>query len=348
MLPVEDSVRILAFISNVPWTTGAYYVRALRSDGHRVTVVSPSPGPEVDAARTGIFSAVEVMNRVAPDAEAAIFFESGARAFPADIGEMPCPTAWYAIDTHMHLGMHRRLARLFDVTFVAQKEYVEALRPNCPQCHWLPLAADARLFAGDALPAEYGVAFVGSLDPRIHRERCRLLRRIAERYPPTFIAGNCYLQEMADAYRKSRIVFNQAVRNDLNMRVFEGMAAGALMVTDAIQRNGLENLFTAGEHLVTYASEAELFERLDYYLAHEPERRAIAERGRALVLRRDTYEQRARQLTQTLGAAQQGRRMERKARLATLWSACRLAAGVRGIAWLPKALSLRSKAEGRR
>ncbi|MGD1002791.1 MAG: glycosyltransferase [Candidatus Brocadiia bacterium] len=341
-------MRILAFISNVPWTTGAYYVRALRSDGHRVTVVSPSPGPEVDAARTGIFSAVEVMNRVAPDAEAAIFFESGARAFPADIGEMPCPTAWYAIDTHMHLGMHRRLARLFDVTFVAQKEYVEALRPNCPQCHWLPLAADARLFAGDALPPEYGVAFVGSLDPRIHRERCRLLRRIAERYPPTFIAGNCYLQEMADAYRKSRIVFNQAVRNDLNMRVFEGMAAGALMVTDAIQRNGLENLFTAGEHLVTYASEAELFERLDYYLAHEPERRAIAERGRALVLRRDTYEQRARQLTQTLGAAQQGRRMERKARLATLWSACRLAAGVRGIAWLPKALSLRSKAEGRR
>ena len=84
------------------------------------------------------------------------------------------------------------------------------------------------------------------------------------------------------------------------MRVFEGMAAGALMVTDAIRRNGLEDLFTPGEHLVTYASEAELFERLDYYLAHEPERRAIAERGRALVLRRDTYEQRARQLTQTL------------------------------------------------
>ena len=341
-------MRILAFISNVPWTTGAYYIRELRSDGHRVTVVSPSAGPEVDAARTGLFSAVEVMNRAAPDAEAAIFFESGARAFPADIGELPCLTAWYAIDTHMHLAKHRRLARLFDVTFVAQKEYVEALRPGCPQCHWLPLAADARLFAGDALPAEYGVAFVGSLDPRIHRERCRLLRRIAERYPPTFIAGNCYLQEMADAYRKSRIVFNQAVRNDLNMRVFEGMAAGALMVTDVIRRNGLEDLFTPGEHLVTYASEAELFERLDYYLAHEPERRAIAERGRALVLRRDTYEQRARQLTQTLQAAQPGRRMERKARLSTLWSACRLAAGVRGIAWLPKALSLRSAAEGRR
>jgi spore maturation protein CgeB len=153
-------------------------------------------------------------------------------------------------------------------------------------------------------------------------------------------------QEMADVYRKSRIVFNQAVRNDLNMRVFEGMAAGALMVTDTIHQNGMEDLFTPGEHLVTYASEAELFARLDYYLAHEDERRAIAERGRALVLQRDTYGQRARQLTQTLRAARPDQRTERKARLSTLWSGCRLAAGVAGIAWLPKALSLRSAAEG--
>ena len=215
-------MRLIAFISNVPWTTGAYYIRELRSDGHRVTVVSPSAGPEVDAARTGIFSAVEVMKRLAPDAEAAVFFESGARAFPADIGELPCLTAWYAIDTHVHLAMHRRLARLFDVTFVAQKQYVESLRPSCAQCHWLPLAADARLFAGDALPAEYRVAFVGSLDPRIHRQRIRLLRGIEENYSPTFIAEGRYLHEMADVYRKSRIVFNQSVRNDLNMRVFEG------------------------------------------------------------------------------------------------------------------------------
>ena len=99
-------------------------------------------------------------------------------------------------------------------------------------------------------------AFVGSLDPRIHRQRIRLLRGIEENYSPTFIAEGRYLHEMADVYRKSRIVFNQSVRNDLNMRVFEGMAAGALMVTDAIRRNGLEDLFTAGETLVTYVSEA--------------------------------------------------------------------------------------------
>ena len=105
------------------------------------------------------------------------------------------------------------------------------------------------------------MAFVGSLDPRIHRQRIRLLRGIEENYSPTFIAEGRYLHEMANVYRKSRIVFNQSVRNDLNMRVFEGMAAGALMVTDAmLSPDAWRTSSPAGERLVTYVSEAELFE----------------------------------------------------------------------------------------
>lgn len=55
------------------------------------------------------------------------------------------------------------------------------------------------------------------------------------------------VEAMGDVYRRSRIVLNPPARGDLNMRFFEGMACGAVVVTPAIG-NGLDALAKDGVH----------------------------------------------------------------------------------------------------
>ena len=47
---------------------------------------------------------------------------------------------------------------------------------------------------------------------------------------------------MGRIYSESKIVLNASINGDLNMRVFEALTSGALLVTDRIE-NGLDTLF---------------------------------------------------------------------------------------------------------
>ena len=93
----------------------------------------------------------------------------------------------------------------------------------------------------------YDVSFVGSLDARLHPDRVALLDALRGRLP-LHVAEGPY----ADVFTHSRIVLNQTVRGDLNARVFEALACGALLLTERTG-NGLLDLFADGEELVTYA-----------------------------------------------------------------------------------------------
>jgi len=102
-----------------------------------------------------------------------------------------------------------------------------------------------------------------------------------------------FLREMADHLERSRIVFNNAIKNDLNMRVFEAMCSGSLLLTD--DADGLTDFFKDRRHLVVY-DEGNAVDLAVYYLRNEGEREAIAEAGRLEVLERHTYERRVETL----------------------------------------------------
>ena len=57
---------------------------------------------------------------------------------------------------------------------------------------------------------------------------------------------------MARVYSASRVVFNRSIRNDVNMRVFEALACGSLLVTNDLAENGQDELFQDRVHLATY------------------------------------------------------------------------------------------------
>jgi glycosyltransferase involved in cell wall biosynthesis len=84
----------------------------------------------------------------------------------------------------------------------------------------------------------------------------------------------------------------------LNMRVYESMACGSLLLTD--DRGDARRLFGDGREVVIYRDPADLAEKVDYYLAHEAERAAIAEAGRQRVVESHTYERRLREYAPVL------------------------------------------------
>lgn len=75
---------------------------------------------------------------------------------------------------------------------------------------------------------------------------------------------------------------------------------GRCLVTNAVEDNGFEELFRDREHLVVYRSPQDLWELLDYYVAHDDEREAIARRGRQLAHTQHTYVHRVRTMLQVL------------------------------------------------
>jgi spore maturation protein CgeB len=80
----------------------------------------------------------------------------------------------------------------------------------------------------------------------------------------------------------------------VNTRAFELAASGACQVVDA--KEELAALFTAGEEVVTYRTLAELRARLDHYLAHPDEARAIGQNALRRALKEHTLRHRIEEM----------------------------------------------------
>ena len=100
-------------------------------------------------------------------------------------------------------------------------------------------------------------------------------------------------REMAAIYGRSRLAVNVTRPHgpsSLNMRVFEAMASGCLLLTD--DRADVHALFVEGEHLAVYRSPDDLRRLSIHFLNDEAARRRIAEAGRARVRADHTYDAR--------------------------------------------------------
>lgn len=80
----------------------------------------------------------------------------------------------------------------------------------------------------------------------------------------------------------------------VNPRTFELAACGAFQLVD--QRRLLPELFVPGTEVATFASAAELRDRVEHYLARPDERLAVAAAGRRRVLTDHTYDVRMAQM----------------------------------------------------
>jgi GT2 family glycosyltransferase/tetratricopeptide (TPR) repeat protein len=207
------------------------------------------------------------------------------------------PCAWWAIDTHLNLDRYLEKAPEFDLVYTAQRDGAGRLRQaGITSAGWLPLACDPEMHRKHDISKTLDVCFVGHVFPGPRED---LLRLIQQRYHNSFI-GPRFFEEMAKTYSSARVVFNRSLRNDINMRVFEALACGSLLVTNDLKENGQAELFRDGIHLATYSEAEDLLDKIQFYLERDSLRERIAAAGREEVLTRHTYILRMQQILSDL------------------------------------------------
>lgn len=283
-------------------TSAGYHIeRAFCSIGHEPIYVGLGNAGRSAYTESGAIDAIVSM---LPDSVGFyLWIDPAGRYFPTGIESLAIPTACYLID--VHLGHWRAAAaRFFDVVFVAQKDYLPTLRRAVghDQVYWLPLAAAPDVHGDLRLDRIYDVGFVGNI-AQAHRQtaRQRRLALLAARFNTNDFYRHYSPAQVGEVYSQSKIVFNTSIAGDVTMRIFEGAAAGALVLTDVVQ-NGFAELFEPGAEVVVYQDDDDLLAKVRYYLDHPQEREAIARAGQARTLAQHTYRHRVQQILEIMSA----------------------------------------------
>lgn len=131
------------------------------------------------------------------------------------------------------------------------------------------------------------------------QERLRLLSAVAKQFPLSLytnsdeksipnaifkgIAEN--MTEMPKIFHLSKINLNltsKPIRTGLPLRIWDILSAGGFLLTN--YQSELPEYFEIGKDIEVYTSKEELLQKIEYYLTHEEERKAIAQSGYEKVL----------------------------------------------------------------
>ena len=224
------------------------------------------------------------------------------RAFPKDLH----PYVWWVPDTHIKHSYRKIKANAADCDYLMcfQKEGVETLKKEgFRNLYWVPASCDKALDYFKFIPfkeRKWDACFIGTTGKFSLRKV--MLEKAKINFPNSFI-GSAHWEELSHYYAQARVSVNFSINNDINMRTFEAMGAGALVVTNKIFNNGFEDLFKDGEHLVTYKdiTTHEFEDKIRYYLEHPDEAEQIALNGFELVQKKHTYRNRLQEILAITG-----------------------------------------------
>ncbi|HQB38736.1 MAG TPA: glycosyltransferase [Deltaproteobacteria bacterium] len=304
MSNINNDITVWLSYVGYPVTTAVYFERAFRSMCRTITVGPPMPEelverwhlqnmklPPVSHDIVTDFSPnmAEILrhNSDKPKPDIYLWIESVPGHCPLNLQSLGCPTACYLIDSHLNLERHLERCREFDFAFIAQREYLPAFREVNPKTFWLPLGCDPEVHRRWPVEKQFDAGFVGGVSSGSMREQ--LLQRLS------MVVGlkyeRCFWDDMARLFSSSRMVFNNAVRNDLNMRIFEVMSIGTLLLSDMARNSGQDELFMDGEDYACYHA-GNLEDTARFYLENEALCERIARRGQRLVHNAHTYNHR--------------------------------------------------------
>lgn len=299
--------KIWLYYVSYPATTAVYFEKAFRKK-YDVTTIGPQLPSEyitkwkLENLKQPILpqdiptdfepDILQIFNDTPPykQPEVFIWIESVGRIIPRNTNSLPIPTACYLIDSHLHLQNHIELAKNFDFVFIAQKEYLkDFINAGNEKVFWLPLGADPETHDKFSETRIHDVGFVGSLIG--NQRRVQLLEYLKSNFD--FYYERAFLKEMSKIFSESKIVFNNAVRNDLNMRFFEAMSTGSLLLSDKTTNSGQRELFVENEDYALYEEDVNIGNVVNFYLENDELREAIAKRGMELVRNAHKYSDRA-------------------------------------------------------
>lgn len=218
--------------------------------------------------------------------------------------------------------MERQAARLYDLVLVVDYYHgIQWLELGAQRMECLPISACDPEFhhpyaLTEAERAAYtcDVAFVGTLAPaNLYGRRVRALEALAgfdmgiwsvHEVPASlhqFVRGGALGEDMLRILSAAKICVN--THGDFshyggNLRLFETAAVGVFQVAEDLP--GTRSWFTDGETILLYKSEADLREKVAYYLAHDAEREAIVQQAREHIYAHHTYDHRVARVEELL------------------------------------------------
>lgn len=207
---------------------------------------------------------------------------------------IPTPSVFWHSDTHLGYEWRLEKAKRTDFNFVCQKKALEDFtRDGIKNVIYMPHAVEPLAYHYEASLKKYDLCFIGHINSE---NRIEALDRIFKEFP-NFFYGQRLFNDAAEIFNKSKIIFNISIKDDLNMRTFEGMSTKSLMLTS--YNDEVASVFEDGKHLVLYKSIDEAIEKARYYIEHEEERLKIAQAGFDEVRSKHTFVHRAKQVLDT-------------------------------------------------
>ncbi len=208
----------------------------------------------------------------------------------------------------------------FDLILTSFPHFVPKLNALGVQAEYFKIGFEERILDRLATVSEkkYDVVFIGGFSS-VHTAGAKLLEQLAEVVPVDVWGygieslastsplrqryhGEAWAMEMYRTIREAKICINRhssaSAQYANNMRLYETTGLGTLLITD--QKDNLNDLFAVGKEVISYDSADTLISQVQYYLAHNNEREAIAKAGQERTLREHTYQQRMKTLTTML------------------------------------------------
>ena len=263
-----------------------YYLTTLRELGHQVDMVIPTG----DLTLLGKYE----LNLLVDWGE-----DSLLPAIPYQMIEIPHPNVYICSDTHVGFDYRLNTAKKFDLVLCNQLRGVQEFEKQGVQnVFWHPhafhpLAYNQGVFDHQtgwktcAVSKRHDVCFIGHANTE---HRIEFLDAMFKAFP-NFFYGQKLFDAAATVFNESKIVLNQAWSDDINMRSFETMGSGSMLLTPWLPT--MPALFTDGVNCVMYKDTADAIEKAHFYLAHDEEREKIAKAGYDLVHEKHTYAVRA-------------------------------------------------------
>ncbi|EHJ48544.1 hypothetical protein DFW101_2540 [Solidesulfovibrio carbinoliphilus subsp. oakridgensis] len=200
---------------------------------------------QLDAAKT-LDELVE-QTGVRPDL---VFIELfGKTTLPKAFFNCRYKLAAYCIDSPLNEYWHIPLTKLFNFVYVDQLSSVSKFRRNGIRAKWLPLCA-SRMDFRPAAEKKHLITFVGSLTA-YRTKRANLINHIRSSFPVN-IVQDISKAAMLDVFAASRIVLNENFFSGLNLRFFQALASGSLLLTER-RGYGVNFHFQEGKHYAGYS-----------------------------------------------------------------------------------------------
>ena len=214
----------------------------------------------------------------------------------------------------------KKIAPCFDHFFTIQKDpfWKELRDAGCMNYRYLPMAFDTHADCpetgeGKAIP----VSFVGAPYPnRVHffstflNDGFQIYGEDWNRHKNPWVVTDdrrITENEAYDIYRRSLVNINLHSSpfpgefgggDFVNPRTFELAGLGAFQLTD--MRKLLTLHFDPGDEVIALTSWADMKWAVKYFLRHDEERKAFAEKARARVMKEHTYRRRAEEIVEIL------------------------------------------------